>query len=221
VVRRGFLLSLALASACTAFGSSSEPGAVTNSTRDGSTDADETPSDASGEGPTSNLNDAEPTSPQPHIVFVTSGTFTGADVGDYKCADAVMNSPLQGRTFKAWLSYPDAGAKTRLANYGPWVLMNDGGEVAHARDNLLPTIETPIVVDENGHAITDDYAVWTGTDPDGIAKNTCNSWKDSTMTGSIGQALSNDGDWTFHGLSEPCATNHHLYCFEQPPDAGP
>jgi hypothetical protein len=57
--------------------------------------------------------------------------FRGDQVGDERCMEAADGSGLTagGRTFKAWLGYPDASASSRIAEYGPWDLLNDGGDV--------------------------------------------------------------------------------------------
>jgi hypothetical protein len=86
MLRRAFLVFAGLACAYTAFRSSSEGGEVAP-TPDASSDASETRADATNEAGAP-IDDG-----RPHIVFVTSGTFTGRGDDD-KCVEAAKSSGL-------------------------------------------------------------------------------------------------------------------------------
>jgi hypothetical protein len=161
----------------------------------------------------------------PHIVFVTSGTFAGDQVSDDRCAEAAELAGLAagGRAFRAWISYPDASVSSRIADYGPWELRNDGGRVAAHASTLIPAIETPIDVDEYGTSVTLAPNTWTGTESNGgISGYNCNGWTDGTSSGfgNMGNAQANDVSWTSFTYG-PCTQRLRLYCFEQPSGAGP
>jgi hypothetical protein len=152
---------------------------------------------------------------EPHIVFVTSGSYTVLEVhdGDRQCNEAVQNTSLQGRTFKAWTTDPSgAPAKSSFTDWGPWYLMADAGEVA---DNLADvagsTLLIPIHVDQRGHDVGDVYA-WTGAP--GL---TCDGWTnpDASAGSQCGESTKADGDWLATGICD-CSSTNHLYCFEQP-----
>jgi hypothetical protein len=208
-VRRAFFFFVALAGACTAFGSSQ-------------TDAPPSTPDAGGEGqPGDASSDGYRGSDEAgtRFVFVTAGRFTGGEVADEECQKAGDRSPLlKGRTFKAWISDRTANAKVRLKGYGPWYLPGDGGRVAYDLDTL---IERPINVDETGRTLdpsAEDRNVWTGTTVDFVAGNTCESWSiaDASALGQAGHFDERGGGWTdFFPLA--CDESHHLYCFEQAP----
>jgi hypothetical protein len=218
VVRRGFLLSGALAAACTAFGTSSTPGEASN-VPDASADANEARTDASTEADAQPMGDGGS-----HIAFLTSETFTGAEASDKRCNDAVQGiDSFKGRTFKAFLSYTDAGAISRLTDYGPWFLLNDGGQVAKRASQLLK-MDRPIIIDENGEAHTEVVYAWTGTDgTTGITLNTCQNWiiADNSADGMVGYPDGTEVINWIHWGDHTCDSRSHLYCFEQPSDAGP
>jgi hypothetical protein len=121
---------------------------VANNVPDASADANEARPDASTEA------DARPAGGGgSHIAFITSGTFTGGEASDDRYGEAIDGGLLAGRTFRALLSYPDAGAISRLADYGPWVSMSDGGQIAKRADNLL-SMDRAILIDEDGRTFT-------------------------------------------------------------------
>jgi hypothetical protein len=216
--------SVVLVAACGAFGSSSTaPG---GGSPDAASPVASAATDAAPSSDASAATDAGGDVPiGTHIVFVTSGTFPGGEAGDDRCAEAAGKSSLvSGRTFKAWLSFPDAGAVTRLVRFGPWSVLGDGGEVAVDKEHLLPDIERAIDVDENGRVITDDsIGVWTGTTTMGRIDNNCAAWSDSTpgRTGATGTVSASDSRWTDLDDYTDCSAVARLYCFEQPADAGP
>jgi hypothetical protein len=221
-MRRVAVLWLALAaSAWTACGFSGLDGVASGGIADGSA----LPGDASSSADAELLGDASATPDADaglvsHIVFVTSGAFTGERVSDARCTEAVQASPsLAGRRFKAWLSYPGAGAKRTLADYGPWSLVGDGGIVANDLEHLVPSIGTAIKVTESGALLSDGVHVWTGTNDLGAPDNTCKGWTagDTSTTGTCGLVNAIDSSWTDHTDTLACNMTAHLYCFEQPP----
>jgi hypothetical protein len=129
---------------------------------------------------------------------------------------AVNNTPLSGRTFKAWISTSEAGVSDRIASGGPWFLPGDGGLVAANSTQLLPGIRRPINVDENGDSVAGE--AWTGTLSNGTLGYNCNDWTtgDSTAVGLAGSTQADDIGWIAF-VNDSCSSRLHLYCFEQRP----
>jgi hypothetical protein len=160
-----------------------------------------------------------------HIVFVTSGTFTGDQVADQRCMEAMQGSILlmgSGRNFRAWLGTQDAGARERLTEYGPWFLLSDRGLVASDLGHLLPNLQHSINVDESGGFVAHQPIAWTGTDSTGLTVSTCSNWStgDPAFVGQCGDVNASDAGWTA-SVTESCGASLRVYCFEQPGDAGP
>jgi hypothetical protein len=194
-----------VAAACAEFGAA-EDGDTTGNVGDASADGAETSTDVDGSFDARGLR---------HFVFVTSGTFPGYEVADEKCmAAARASGALAGRRFKGWFS-TTTGAKARLVDYGPWYTTADAALLVTDWDHLLSTHEQPIDSDEKGAGIG-ATPVWTGTSSEGLPLYTCDSWTDAAALGVLGSTSEKTGAWTLSGYA-PCAENHHLYCFEQPP----
>ena len=163
----------------------------------------------------------------PKIVFVTSATYDG-DLGGLSGADAKCQALAQGAglsgTYKAWLSDSVTSASSRLTHASvPYILVN-GDVVATDWTNLLapPTdLLHPISIDEIGVAVGGD--AWTNSTASGqpiyaMLYYTCNDWWNSLNPGygSVGSAHSTWPAWTQAvGFPADCASNNHLYCFEQ------
>jgi hypothetical protein len=155
-------------------------------------------------------------------VFATSSTFRG-DLGglagaDAKCADSASSAGRAG-SWTAWLSDASADALDRIADVGPWALLD--GTVAFDDKAMLATHpHVPLDIDEKGQQTF--ACVWTGTLAGGRrSPMTCAGWTSTTDPGGglIGTGAS-DGRWTADVANGPCgastcASMFKLYCFEQ------
>jgi hypothetical protein len=155
-------------------------------------------------------------------VFVSSlqkhADFGGLVEGDAVCATAAGAANLPG-TWKAWLSDSKTDAVDRIADVGPWFLMDRKTKVFNNKTNLKTTPIVGIDQDEQGTQVTHFDCVWTGTVPGGTRGpgDTCMDW---TATGSQYSAAAKVGstgaDWTQDQINPfPCTSTCHLYCFEQ------
>ena len=166
-----------------------------------------------------------------HRVFVTATTTTGniaasgnatsgLDGADKLCAASATAAGLGG-AWKAWLSTSQVNAIDRLADAGPWYLVDRctlvfGGKAAivaggpaAAIDRLADGSQAPPV------------NLWTGTKKTGVKDDfTCNDWtNDQPIHGYEGTVGTGDdtffaGAWT-DTATNPCRLSAALVCFEQ------
>jgi hypothetical protein len=155
-------------------------------------------------------------------VFVTSKTYNGALGGiagaDGACQSLAGSAGLGG-TWKAWVGDGvDSPSTTFVQSMVPYVLV--GGPMiaddwADLADGMLAA---PIDHDETGAAMdpSGNTHVWTGASTTGSPlPYHCEGWT-STMPSFTPRGLwtSTDSTWVMAG-PDPCATENHLYCFEQ------
>lgn len=222
--------------ACTSFGSETAepPSDASISPNDAGTDVLQ-PSDA-GDGTRdastdTGAADAAPCEGEPdcpRLVFVTSESFSGEDLGgaiaaDQKCtrrAESPLSLPaIRVRKWHAWIS-DDAANRTASARltHGtrPYrlptgaLVANDWVQLTSAA--LLHAIDR----DETGAQVGQEY-VWTGTQTSGQATaSTCTNWSigGSENKGTVGLANRSDSVWTNGGVM-PCGSGYRLYCFEK------
>ena len=167
-------------------------------------------------------------------VFVTSGRYPGNLMatggasdgllgGDKLCQQSAQAANLGG-TWKAWLSAPGTDARSRIADVGPWYLVDGTTRVFNNLANLSTTALAPIIRTEQNAVASGETAVWTGTTTGGAASQThCTSWTMTAssmglLTGTVGDAGS-AGEWTQRtqggNTTLLCSTTARLYCFEQ------
>jgi len=169
--------------------------------------------------------------PSARVAFVTSsvgngglsswpgaGGATSLDAADNICRAHAAQAGLElPETFKAWLSTSTVDAIDRIVNDGVWYRV-DGVRFAGSIAGLVNGLrESPLQIDENGHATQPTDTVWTGTDTSGHSTGfTCADWTSGVDSafGSLGQELAADGLWTelqffAPGCSDPFP---HLYC---------
>ena len=160
--------------------------------------------------------------PPAKIVFVTSTTHPGSNIGGLEGGDRICtflagDAMLPG-TFVAWLSDLTVDAKDRLTEPGgAGFVRTDGAVVATSIADLIDgAITNPIQLDENGIEVSAG-SVWTGTKSDGTAVSnfTCDGWLQSIPAGRVGALDATDATWTDTGGNRDCDTGrNHLYCFE-------
>lgn len=152
-------------------------------------------------------------------VFVTSSSFDGNLGGvagaDGKCLVSAVAAGLGG-DWKAWISDANVDARDRLADVGPYYLVDRETEVFASKAALSADPLAPIALDERGRRIDAATFVWTGTRPDGAKlPERCGDWTSSVTTGAIGCPLGT-GVMNFSSCNEsPCDRFGAIYCFEQ------
>jgi hypothetical protein len=186
--------------------------------RDGGDATRATDDDASG-GDTSGGGDDEPATTTKRV-FATSGAFLG-DLyhavggligGDDRCASAAT---ALGGTWKVWLSTPSVNAIDRIADVGPWYLVDETTLVFANKAQISAGPSVPINQDETGGDVAPEAFVWTGTAADGTAlADTCSGWTSPTGDGLAGRSDLTGSSWTNHSV-EGCSLYALLYCFEQ------
>lgn len=177
------------------------------------------------DGPADTSQPAAP--PAKKRAFVTSQAYdgdlkskvpsaaSGVEAGDALCQIAADAALLNGR-FKAFLASGGAPATDRLAEVGPWFLVDKGGAEQRLFNNKANMATQPLVAfsnDERGEAVGSEWA-WTGAS--GLD---CEGWTKSPggYEGMAGFALSKDSSWRGNstGIGTPCNRAYRLYCFEQ------
>ena len=155
----------------------------------------------------------------PKIIFLTSATYQGGDLGglagaDSDCSTLAANANLPG-TYKAWLSDDDTSAGSRMTHSAGAYIRRDGALIADNWAGLVSgTHYVAIDVDEAGDTLP-ETDVWTGTNPDGSKSGiACNDWTSIFTIGLTGDSIYSDAGWTNIGAPD-CAVLYPLYCVQQ------
>ena len=156
-------------------------------------------------------------------VFVTSTTYSGNLGGvsgaDNKCqlhADAAS----LGGTWKAWISGGSANAIDRIADVGPWYLVDRTTKVFNNKANLQTTPAFAIWSDETGAAPSWSgmSSPWSGSDEAGHDSGwDCNGWTSALTTDYATTGDANTDQAWGGATSGPieCDFTGALICFEQ------
>lgn len=154
-------------------------------------------------------------------VFVTSGAWngnlklSGGDTDGLTGADALCNTSAQaanlGGAWKAFIAPHGGRAEDRIADVGPWYLVNGKGPVFNNKANLSTAPLMAIDVSETG-AINISKRVWVG---DGTFD--CSAWasNDATTSGGIGLSSEKQSPTWRNGNTSWCNSALGLYCLEQ------
>jgi hypothetical protein len=152
-------------------------------------------------------------------VFVAStqhdANFGGLAGADAFCTTAAAH--LGGGPWLAWLSSSTVNAIDRLADVGPWYLV-DGTLVFANKAAIAQGPAAAIDLDEHGAQPADSDNVWTGTMGGGSASvYTCADWTSNSMNaaGDTGLRVNTDTGWTDYGNLLCSNALPRLYCFEQ------
>jgi hypothetical protein len=164
-------------------------------------------------------------------IFVTSLATTGnlkaagngtdgLDGGDRLCAAAAGAATLGG-SWKAWLSSSSVNAADRIADVGPWYLVDRCTLVFGNKSSMIATgPSAPIDRRANG-SMAPPINLWTGTKATGVKDDfTCNDWtNDQPIHGYEGTIGTGDnslfaGAWT-STATNPCHLSAVLICIEQ------
>jgi hypothetical protein len=141
---------------------------------------------------------------------------TGLAVADNLCTSSATAAGLHG-TWRAWLSDRTTRAIDRIADVGPWYLL-DGSMVFANKANFMTAPMVKPIIDETGAVIPDMY-VWTGYGATGYGPGDydCNDWGGGATTGDVGNP-SVKAQWqliTTGSDQLDCGSTAHLYCIEQ------
>lgn len=170
-----------------------------------------------------------------HRIFVTSGTYTGIQIGGADGADTICQGLAEAaglsKEYKAIVSVEEVSGNdntgavnSRLNLSGAIYKVDAAGEttliVAQPSDlwtagnvsssGLLDTID----YDEEGTPVS--RLVWTGSNSDGgmAPSSHCSNWSVNTGSGFYGNTTATDGEW-IESLSADCSESYSLYCISQ------
>ncbi len=163
------------------------------------------------------------------LVFLSSETFTGEHLGDFRCGHLAKDAGLDNHTnFKAWLSTATSNPATSFTPHNLPLVQVNGIRVAHNLAQLFSDGPNPgIMVTEKGETLP-LARVWTGTGSNGTLYEPgtdCNGWlsKLPTDKGRVGISGVSEADhaqwyankhWTSF-LSLDCELALRIYCIEQ------
>jgi hypothetical protein len=201
---------------------------------------DHSPTGEGGDGGTATKDGAAPPGPgSVKRIFSTRSAYSGdlktagasatsgLDGADKLCALAATAAGLGG-AWKAWLSDSTTDAIDRIADVGPWYLVDGTTKVFNNKANLATSpLTNGIQMDENGK--TGDWApnpgTWTGTglggrkkaDPRDTAKTWCSDWSSAPggCLAIFGNLTAADQTWTDWATGVGNIPAGHLYCIEQ------
>jgi hypothetical protein len=197
-------------STSTTTGSTSSSGAVDStdstgsSTSTSSTSADSSSSDDSSTGST------DPA----HILFTTSTSHTGLEVGGLVGADAICNALGQAVRAGPWV----AVLRDAVTTFAGRIVVR--GEVVNTLGELLAIDEAELLTqtlqnapgyDETGAPISNMDLVWTGSRTDD-----CIGWSldDPAFLGTVGLPMDPER-WLDSTVPLPCSAAPRLYCISQ------
>ncbi len=165
------------------------------------------------------------------IVFVTAETWDGDFKGagenpgiqggaDSICRSRALTAGFKGDSdYLAWLSDETTSPAQRFYRSPGRYVLRDGTVVANSWDDLTDgSLQNPI-------NMTEDFGepsvsiVWSNTAADGTlaSEQTCNSWSslEVEVKSRAGGTTQTDARWTNEELVLACASEFHIYCFEQ------
>ncbi len=144
----------------------------------------------------------------------TDGNMGGLAGADARC-QALANAASLPGVYKAWLSDSHASPQTRFTHSTLPYIRVDGSQIAADWAGLVGSPHTGgISADELGNYLP-LISIWTGTNDDGSAGNTCNDWatNSAAFIGTFGGST-NSTSWSNLG-THPCNFGTNMYCFEQ------
>jgi hypothetical protein len=151
-------------------------------------------------------------------IFVTAtnyqGSLGGLSGADSKCTTAATAATLGG-TWKAWLSDGTTNAIDRIADVGPWYLVDKTTLIFNNKANLQTGPLDTIGQTEQGTNVG-GVAVWSGTSTGGThSGSTCTNWTTSSLS-VYGTSGSSDSSQFWTDVSDTaCSQMQSLYCLEQ------
>ena len=140
---------------------------------------------------------------------------TGLDGADKLCTSLATAASLGG-AWKAFLDTHNVAAATRMADVGPWFIVDATGKgktEVFASKATLDTTEVVPNVTEIGSTLAGGENFWTGS------TEVYNNCTDFTATGSVygNETMPRAGSgWSGSaGDNVPCTTMLHIICLEQ------
>jgi hypothetical protein len=154
-----------------------------------------------------------------NLMAAGNGT-NGLDGGDRLCAAAAAAATLGG-SWKAWLSSSSVNAIDRVADVGPWYLVDRCTLVFANKAAMVVTGPAAAIDRRADGSMAPPVDLWTGTKATGVKDAfTCNDWtNDQPIHGyegtvGIGSNLAFAGSWT-ETATDPCHLSAVLICIEQ------
>lgn len=121
----------------------------------------------------------------------------------------------------AWLSTSQQDALARLADVGPWYLVDRTTLVSPNKASLVALPRASISLTEQGEPVPGSFLeeVWTATDADGRLAgdsryDACSDWTSDGSGHALQGNAHDDEGWTSYGIG-PCSESARLSCFEQ------
>jgi hypothetical protein len=148
------------------------------------------------------------------------GGTSGPDGADRICANAATAANLGGNNgWKAWISATGQNAIDRLADVGPWYLV-DKTTMVFANKAQLANLPSHVIHTNETGTVTSigQNIVWTGTRVGGTVDGAqCNDWTtDTSGSATIGSYESKDPMWTRNPFGKrTCSSEFSIYCIEQ------
>jgi hypothetical protein len=201
-------------SATSADGSTSTPSGSSDSSGSTGTTSS-TGADTSSTSTDGSTSDGSTTGTEPaHILFTTSTSYTGLEVGGLIGADDICTTVGQGVRAGPWVAMlRDAVTPfgSRLTIQGE--VVNTVGELlaADEAELLSGTVQHAPGYDETGAPVGEQHLVWTGSTTDD-----CVGWStdDVTSLGTVGLPMDVER-WLDSDVPLPCSAAPRLYCVSQ------
>lgn len=149
-----------------------------------------------------------------HVLFTTSSSYTGLEVGGLAGADDICDTLGQGVRAGPWV------AVLRDAVNSLESRVTIQGDVVNIAGELLATDEVELLsgmlqsipgYDETGAEVPSQDLVWTGSET-----NDCVGWTVDDFSFSGAAGLPSDAElWLDTGIPLPCSASPRLYCISQ------
>ena len=171
-------------------------------------------------------------SPEPLTMFVTanlyvnngdtstfppSNPFFGSiDTADYYTSFSAYQAGLIPDwdfitpVYRAVLSDDTVDARDRVPT--DRAIVNVLGETVadSAMDLFSGNLQRPVNVDQFGNTVTSTLSAWTGSGSSGSGDQTCGSWLNPSLSGSVGDVAASDAQWISSGL-QTCFSQARFY----------
>lgn len=194
----------------TTSGSSDSSGSSGSTSASGSTEADTSTTSTDGSTSDGSTTGTEPA----HILFTTSTSYTGLEVGGLVGADDHCTTLGQGVRAGPWV----AVLRDAVTPFGSRLTIQ--GDVVNTLGELLAVDEAELLsgtvqnapgYDETGAPVGEQHLVWTGSSTDD-----CVGWStdDFTFLGAVGLPMDPER-WLDSEVPLPCSAAPRLYCVSQ------
>lgn len=196
-------------------GSTSTSASGSTSSSDSTSSSGSTSSSTSTTAADSSSSEASSTGTDPaHILFTTSTSYTGLEVGGLVGADEICNTIGQDVRVGPWV----AVLRDAVTSFEARIIVR--GDVVNSLGELLATDQAELLsgtvlhvpgYDETGALVDAQDLVWTGSETDD-----CVGWSldDFAFHGTVGLPMDLDR-WLDSDVPLPCSAAPRLYCISQ------